>query len=235
MEFSMFTRLALLTTLVVPLAARSASAADLPAGTWKVNVAGKTGELVITKIAADGTVTGKLLGRDIIAHWDGEVFTLTDLLDKVEGCLISEPDGKGKTKYTLAGVRHQTSPIQMNAPPPVKRTGWYAQITIDTPAPAGQIKVEVKGTIVCKDTTSAYVSVKQPDAFGREEETRVYFWLSEGEWKYWRDVLPKLNGQAVTVTGAVTQLPKGHQTSIPEGAIYFRGGFTIKTATETFP
>jgi hypothetical protein len=216
--------------------ALSVRAADLPTGTWKVNVAGETGELVITKIAADGTVTGKLLGRDISGHWDGEVFTMTDLLDKVEGYLVSEPDGKGKTKYTLTGVRHQAPFVQKNVPPPEKRTGWYAQITIDTPAPAGEIKVEVKGTIVCKkDASTPYVSVKRPDAFGREEETRIYFWLSEGEWKYWRDVLPKLDGQAVTVTGAISQLPKGHQTSIPENAVYFHHDFKIKTATETFP
>jgi hypothetical protein len=230
----MFPRLALL-ALALAAFALPARAADLPAGTWSVNVDGKKGELVITQIAANGRVESKLLGLAVSGHWDGKVFTLTYALDTFEGYLVSEPDGKGKTKYTLTGVRKQAPFVVMDIPPPEKRTGWYAQITIDTPVPAGQIKVEVEGTVVCKDTTSAYVSVKQPDRFGGAEETRVYFWLSEGEWKYWRDVLPKLNGQTVTVTGAVSQLPKGSMTSIPEGAIYFHGGFTIKTAKETFP
>src|SRR5262249_46042361 len=111
------------------------------------------------------------------------------------------------------------------------KTGWYAQKVVKE---VGEIKAEIRGTLVCKDTTGAYVSVKRDDGFGREEETRVYFYLSEGEWKYWRDVLPKLNGQTVTVTGPLGQIPKDPKTSIREGAMYFQGGFVVKTATEPF-
>ena len=167
--------------------------------------------------------------------WDGETLKLKGGRGNLEACLVVEETAKGETKYTLTGFRW-TQQFSFFVAPPLPnewtvRRGWYAQKVVK---PADEIKVEIKGTIVCKDTTSAYVLVKRPDGFGREQETRVYFWLSEGEWKYWRDVLPKLNGQAVTVTGALGQIPKDTKTSIPEGAMYFQRGFVIKTATETF-
>jgi hypothetical protein len=93
-----------------------------------------------------------------------------------------------------------------------------------------RIKVEVRGTLVCKDATSAYVRVYRDEGFGLEEDIRIYFHLSEGEWKHWKNVLPKLHDQTVTVTGSLGQIRKGTKTSIPEGALYFAGTFDIKPA-----
>jgi RNA polymerase sigma factor (sigma-70 family) len=98
------------------------------------------------------------------------------------------------------------------------------------PGEAEALRVEIQGTLVCKDAGKCYVSVTQ-QANVAKEETRIWFWLSEGEWKYWRDILPKLNGQQVTVTGRVAQLPEGHNTSIPARALYFLRDFEITTAT----
>jgi hypothetical protein len=216
------------------LAAPVARATDLPTGTWSVNVDGKKGELVIKQVGEDKNVKLTLFGVECDGTWDGGVLTFRDVHRSEGGTadydarLVSEPAEKGQTKYTLVGTRTAAG----NPPPPglgPPKAGWYAQITVKPPA--GQIKVEVKGTLVCKDTTSAYVSVKQENVFGKEEETRIYFRLSEGEWKEWRHFLPQHDGEAVTVTGSLGQIPTGHKTSIPEGAMYFLKGFEIKTAT----
>jgi hypothetical protein len=92
------------------------------------------------------------------------------------------------------------------------------------PEPAGSIQVEVKGTLVCKGIGKAYVSVRHNDG----EETRVWFWESEGRWKLLRDSLPKLDGQEVTVRGQIRQLPEKSSTSIPQNALYF-SSFEIET------
>ena len=223
-------RLAFVAVLV--LAAQLARAADLPTGTWAVNVDGKKGELVIKEVREDKTVKLTLFGTESVGTWEDGIMTFhSDGLTAVyDAHLVSEPAEKGQTKYTLTGTRTDTSRepgLGMKTP----TSGWYAQITVKPPG--GQIKVEVKGKLVCKDGAPAYVSVKRDNAFGKEEETRVYFWLSEGEWKEWRDVLPKHDGETVTVTGGLGQIPIGHKTSIPEGAMYFLKGFEVKTATGT--
>jgi hypothetical protein len=92
------------------------------------------------------------------------------------------------------------------------------------PEPAGSIQVEVKGTLVCKGIGTAYISVRHEDG----EETRVWFWESEGRWKALRDSLPRLDGQEVTVRGQVRQLPEKSRTSIPDKALYFNS-FEIET------
>jgi hypothetical protein len=225
-------RLILLAAFVL-VSASPVRGADLPTGTWSVAVNGSKGTLSVNEVGRDGKVKAVLLSHALEGVWDGTTLTLKTGSVTLEACLVSEEDGKGETKYTLTGFRVERIANLFSDPPgeyPVK-SGWYAQKIVKD---ADQIKVEIKGTIVCKDTTSAYVSVKRDDGFGREQETRVYFWLSEGEWKYWRDVLPKLNGQTVTVTGTLGQIPKDTKTSIPEGAMFFQRGFVIKTATETF-
>jgi hypothetical protein len=217
---------------VLLLAAPVASAADLPTGTWSVNVNGKKGELVIKKVGEDKTVKLTLLGVDCDGAWDGGVLTFRDVHRSEGGTaeydarLVSEPAEKGQTKYTLVGTRTAAG----NPPPPglgPPKAGWYAQITAK---PVGQIKAEVKGVLVGKDATP-YVSVKRDNSFGEEEETRVYFWLNEGEGKEWSRVLRERDGETVTVTGELGQFPKGSNTSSPEGAMYFLQGFEIKTAT----
>jgi hypothetical protein len=90
--------------------------------------------------------------------------------------------------------------------------------------PTGSIKVEVKGTMVCKGIGKAYISVRDKD----NEETQVWFWESEGRWKVLRDELPKLDGQEVTVRGQIRQLPANSSTSIPANSLYFTA-FEIET------
>jgi hypothetical protein len=227
-------RLALLVGFLLLALGASARAADLPTGTWSVNVNGTKGELVIAEVGKDGKVKAKLLGTDVTGTWKGGVLRLNETAGVLEGRLVSEPGEKGKTKYTLTGTRTQVTLYPVGPDEYESRTGWYAKIVTDNPAPVAEIKVEVKGKIVCKDTTEAYVLVYRDEGFGLEEEIRIYFRLSEGEWKYWKDVLPKLNGKAVTVTGSLGQIPKRIKSSVPEGALYFESGFVIKTATETF-
>ena len=220
----------LILAAILVLVASAAPAADLPTGKWLVNVNSTKGELLITQIDKDGKVTAKLLGVDVTGTWKDGVLTLNEPLAVLEGRLVSEPI-KGRTRYVLAGVRKDLAV----APGGDVKTGWYAQILADTPPAQGEIKVEVKGTLVCpedKPLAEAHVSVKQKNKFGEIEETRIYFWLSEGEWKGRRDEFWRANGQSVSVTGGLAQLPKGNNTSIPENALYFRG-FEIKTAKET--
>ncbi len=227
----------MLLAAVLVIAASTARAADLPTGTWSVNVAGKTGKLVIKEVGADKKVKLTLFETDVVGGWDGETLTFIGPgLEAFEAYLVSEPVLKGeRMKYTLTGLRMQVSFAQTDVPPPAKKTGWYAQIFV-LPTPAGQIKVEVKGVLVCpadKPLSEAHVLVKQKNVFGTVEETRIYFYLSEGEWKGRRDDYQRLNGEAVTITGALGQIPPGSKTSIPEGAMYFQRGYEIKTAKET--
>ena len=42
--------------------------------------------------------------------------------------------------------------------------------------------------------------------------------------------LAPMYGKEVVVTASIAQLPKGHKTSIPEGALYFVGKFEPKLA-----
>ena len=227
-------RLALLVGFLLLALGTSARAADLPTGTWSVNVNGTKGELVVAEVGKDGKVKAKLLGTDVAGTWKDGVLRLHESAGVLEGRLVSEPAEKGKTKYTLTGTRTQVT-LFIEIPGDAEmKTGWYAQLTAETPVATGEIKAEVKGKVVCKDTTEAYVLVYRDEGFGLEEEIRIYFRLSEGEWKYWKDVLPKLDGQTVTVTGALGQIPKRIKSSIPEGALYFERGFVLKTATETF-
>ena len=131
------------------LAASGGSAEDLPNGTWRVNVAGKKGELLIAEVAKDGKVKAKFLGADVTGTWKDGVLTL-DAAGVLEGRLVTEPAEKGQTKYTLTGTYTQElgSADILNPKVYTTKTGWYAQITADTPPPLGQIKVEVKGVLV---------------------------------------------------------------------------------------
>ena len=72
--------------------------------------------------------------------------------------------------------------------------------------------------------------MKRKDAFDKVLETRVYVWKSEGEWKVLQFALQPMYGKEIVVTATLAQLPKGHMTSIPEGALYFLGKFEPKLA-----
>lgn len=221
--------LALAVSLALTGAAR---AVDLPTGKWTVNLAGSKGEMVITEVAKDGTVKARHFGADLTGTWKNGVLTLNDTAATLEARLVSEPveKEKGKIKYTLTGTYTQVSFFEVD-PPANGKFGWYAQIVADAPpppVPLGTIKAEIRGVLV-QDGTNVYVSVKHKSGSG-VEETRVWVWKSEGEWKVLQHTLAPLYGKEVIVTGQLAQLPKGHMTSIPEGAMYFLGKFDIKLA-----
>jgi hypothetical protein len=220
---------------ILVLAATCAVATDLPTGKWLVNVNSTKGELVVSEISKDGKVQAKLLGVDVTGTWKNGVLTLNEAPTTVlVGRLVTE-EVKGRTKYTLTGFRKEINFFRVGEETEVT-TGWYATVFLPTPPPQGEIKVEVKGILVCpqdKPLADAHISVKQKNSFGDIEETRIYFYLSEGEWKGRRDDYLRLNGESVTVTGTITQMPKGTSTSIPENALYFQRGYELKTAKET--
>jgi hypothetical protein len=219
---------ALVASLSLTVAAR---AAELPTGTWAVNSGGTKGNLIITEVGKDGKVKAKFLGAEVTGIWKKDVLTLNEVAGLVEARLVSEPAGKGKIKYTLTGTRTQVTFFPVAPDSGEHKSGWYAQITADVPppAPTGEIKTEVRGVLV-QDGTSVYVSVKQKDIFGKVQETRIYVWKSEGEWKALQNTLKPMYGKEIVVTATLAQLPKGHMTSIPEEALYFLGKFEPKLA-----
>jgi hypothetical protein len=129
------TRLVLALALLFAVGA-GARSADLPAGTWTVNVGGKKGKLVVGEVEKDGKVKVKLFDTEFTAYWDGKAFKINHILNTYEGYLVSESAGKGKTKFTLTGLRRHHDPLhQMDLPPPPEVSGWYAQIMVKNPAP----------------------------------------------------------------------------------------------------
>ena len=74
--------------------------------------------------------------------------------------------------------------------------------------------------------------MKRKTVFDTVEETRVWVYASEGEWKGLKQTLPPLNGKEVIVTAPLAQMPKGSHASIPEGALYFLGRFEPKPVKE---
>lgn len=200
-------------------------AADLPAGTWAANIDGAKGDLVIKEVK-DGKVTGELFETNFTGKWNGKLLEFKTGGDSYEAHLVSEPGEKAKAKYTLTGTRVRAN----KEAPQLTKAGWYAQITADAPEPTGAIKAEVRGVLVI-DGTKTYVSVKRKNIHGVVEETRVWVYASEGEWKALKFELPPLNGKEVIVTAQLAQMDsKG--ASIPEGALYFLGRFEAKLATD---
>ena len=218
------TALALVASFTLTVAAR---AADLPAGTWAANVDGKKGEFVIKDIK-EGKFTGVLLNTEVTGTWDGKALAFQKGTDTYEAHLVSEPGEKGQTKYTLTGTRAQANRVQSRVAIHVVKTGWYAQLTAETPAPTGEIKAEVRGTFVSENKLT-YVSVKRK-AGDAVEETRVWIAATADEWKLVKQAPAQLNGKEVIVTGHLALLPKGRDSLIPEGALYFHGKFDITLA-----
>ncbi len=202
----MFTRLAL--ALVASLALTSAvRAADLPAGTWAANIDGTKGDLVV-KDVKDGKFAGVLLGTDVAGTWNGKTITFLSGKDTYEAHLVSEPGEKGQTKYTLTGMRSQQvfNPSRAGTGfNHVAKIGWYAQLTAATPAPTGEIKAEVRGVLL-QDGTNVYVSVKRKSG-SDVEETRVWVYATEGEWKLMKQTPAQFDGKEVIVTGQLALLP----------------------------
>ena len=99
-------------------------------------------------------------------------------------------------------------------------------------APKGDyIKAEVRGILRMEAPdrpASFYVLVRHD---GRED--KVWFWFSEGEWKAWRDIVPKLVGAEVLVRGRLGQLPQNSNASIPPGAMHFESGVEIESPPGT--
>ena len=192
-------------------------AADLPTGTWAVNIDGTKGDFVVTQ-AKDGKFSGALLGTDVSGTWNGKTLAFAKGKEAFEAHLVSEPGEKGKVKYTLTGTRAVTTydfTTRAGTPHTVK-TGWYAQLTADAPALTGSIRAEVRGVLVTEATT-AYVSVKADGA----PETRVWFRPTEEQWKVLRPMFKELSGKEVVVTGKLGQLVKPGPGAMGDGALYF--------------
>lgn len=223
----------MLTRFVLPLAVVAVSAAglcaaDLPAGTWPANVDGEKGDLVVT-LVKDGKVTGSLLGTDFTGTWDGKTLAFAKGRDVYEAHLLGESAEKGKTKYTLTGTRSRplTVPNRATGVVHYEKTGWYAQLTADTPAPTGFIRAEVRGTLVC-GKSGAYVLVKHLVG-ATPTETRVQ--LVPADWAKAKESLVPLDGKDVIVTGALAELPRDRAN--PFGGLAVVGAFEIKPAAES--
>ena len=219
--------LALVASLALAAAAR---AADLPAGTWAANVDGNKGDLVV-KDVKDGKFAGVLLGADVSGTWNGKTITFLSGKETYEAHLVSEPGEKGQTKYTLTGMRSEQvfNPNRAGTGfNHVAKVGWYAQLTAETPAPTGEIKAEVRGVLVVEGG-AAYVSVKRKTGTAAEE-TRVWIAVNADEWKLMKQTPAQFDGKEVIVIGQLALLPKGRDSLIPEGAMYFLGKFDIMLA-----
>lgn len=224
------TRVALAIAAVLSFAV-AARAADLPAGTWAVNVDGDTGEFVVKQVK-DGKVTGALLGTDFTGTWDGKELRFTSGNHTFDAQLVREAGDKGLTKYTLTGARTTVVNNFNRAgrePHIVKAGGWYAQLSVDEPR-FGEIKAEVRGVLVVEGAT-AYVVVKRKTDSGTED-IRVWVSATDGEWKKLAEVLAPLNGKEVVATGALSQSHTKGTTAagVPSRALYFAGKFDIKMA-----
>lgn len=223
------TRFAL--TLLALGFATAARAADLPTGTWAVNVDDNKGDLVI-KDVKDGKVTGILLGTDFTGTWNGKELRFESGGHTFDAQLVREPGEKGLTKYTLTGARSTVLNINNRAGREihvVKAGGWYAQLSTEAPL-FGEIKVEVRGVLVVEGTT-AYVSVKRK-LDTEVEETRVWVNATDGEWKKLAETLTPLNGKEVVVTAALGQAKskKDGTGTVPSRGLYFVGKLDIKLA-----
>ena len=212
--------LALVASLALTVAVR---AADLPTGTWAVNVDGNKGDLVIKEVKA-GQVTGVMLGTDFTGTWREKTLTFTIGELRYEAQLVSEPGDAGKTKYTLTGTREENVRVPSRVAFHKVKTGWYAQITAEAPVVKGEIKAEVRGVLVYEES-KAYVSVKKDST----TETRVWFLASDGASKNLQQTLSEFNGKEVIVTGYLAQMV-GKDAAIPNRAMYFLGKFDIKLA-----
>ena len=62
------------------------------------------------------------------------------------------------------------------------------------------------------------------------EEARVWMAATRDDWNLLKQTPAQLNGKEVIVTGQLALLPKGRDSVIPEGAMYFLGRFDIKPA-----
>jgi hypothetical protein len=203
----------------------TASAADLPTGTWVVNVDGKKGKLVIGEVGKDRKVPLTLFETDIVGVWEDGALTFTDGDASYEAHLVSEPlpkGGKGRLMYTLTGTRRDTG-----AEAKGRKSGWYARILAEPPVITGEIKAEVRGALVYEAPT-AYVSVKRKTPTG-VEEVRIWVHATEEELKLLNGKLLELNGKEVVVVAPLAQM-KGASTTIPDGALYFLGAFEPRLA-----
>lgn len=217
-----------LAILVIAVSVSAARAADLPTGTWAVNVDGNKGDFTVKEVK-DGKFTGVLLGTDVSGTWDGKTISFQSGKDIYEAHLVREPADAGKVKYTLTGMRSQQvfNPNRAGGGNPihVAKVGWYAQITADAPVIKGEIKAEVRGVLVYDEAGSkAHVSVKREGA----AEIRVWFNPTEGEWKKLQNVFGELNGKEVLVTGQLAQSMS--KDLFPIRGMYFLGKFDIKLA-----
>lgn len=205
----------------------AAHAADLPTGTWAVNVDDNKGDLVVKEVKG-GKVSGILLDTDFTGTWNGKELRFTSGEYTYEAQLVREPGDKGLTKFTLTGTRTKEVNTFNRAgiTHVVKAGGWYAQLSAEAPVANGEITATVRGVLVY-GKNSAYVRVTRKVGV-TTEETRVY--VDGADWKALKATLFPLADKEVVATGPLAQMGKNGGGFVPEGAVYFAGKFDIKLA-----
>jgi uncharacterized protein (TIGR03067 family) len=159
---------------------------------------------------------------------------LTICLGKERPKTFKSPKGSGNSFFVLRR--------QKPAPPPVQNEKKVTDKAIQNeqkatdkakaPEPKGDyIKAEVRGILRLADPdrpASWYVAVRHGN-----QEDKVWLWFSEGEWKAWRDIVPKLVGAEVVVRGRMAQMPQKSGASIPPGSMHFEGHVEIESPPGT--
>jgi hypothetical protein len=232
----MFTRFALGLASLFVLAAL-ASAADLPTGTWAVNLDNQKGEFTVSAVK-DGKFTGVFLGTDVSGTWDGKQLAFLKAGETFEAFLLNEPGDKGKVKYTLTGVRsREVRDFTTRAGTThVVKLGWYAQLTADAPVPTGELTATVRGVLTV-EKASASILVKRKIGSAIDE---VKIALVPADWNAVKERLAALNGQEVIVTGTLQAvpvfrnvpfgLPAPADRAPPDSGLSVVGTFDIKPA-----
>jgi RNA polymerase sigma-70 factor (ECF subfamily) len=158
----------------------------------------------------------------------GRVYAGIYKLEKLELTICLDTAGKGRpSKFespngsglALTVLKRQT-PGASDGPKKATETKTTA------PDEGDYIKAEVRGVMRLDvgDRAGGYVLVRRDN-----REDKVWFWFSEGEWKRWRDVFPKLAGAEVIVRGRIAQMPAGSMASVPAGALHFVGALEIES------
>ena len=131
--------MALLSSLLAVALFAPSPKADLPLGTWKVQVEGEvSGDLVITEVKPDGRLCGTAFGKPLDGTWDGTVLSFHvshghDLYSSFSARLVQEKQGE-TVRCKLTGTRtSMLSACYLDEQLPVRR--WEARLVQGKPDP----------------------------------------------------------------------------------------------------